>query len=96
LICINSLNKKNNRIFARIYTQLAKTELGLGKSDAAIVYIKDAMSILYQNQNNNSQKGGIVGGLDLSAAYVVEGDILSAQKNFKEAMESYKKAEKNI
>ncbi|MGV2431972.1 MAG UNVERIFIED_CONTAM: tetratricopeptide repeat protein [Rickettsiaceae bacterium] len=91
------LQGKNNMIVGRIYSRIAYAEFGQNKLDKALKDNKKAISIFLSDERRKSKDKEDTNGFndpDLGFAYVVEGDILSAQKNFKEAMESYKKAEK--
>ncbi|WP_341760915.1 tetratricopeptide repeat protein [Candidatus Tisiphia endosymbiont of Thecophora atra] len=76
--------------FSCIYTEMAKSKLGLGKVYKASEYINKA--ILLAEENNNSENINYSKNFDLAATYVVQGDILFAQDRLKQAMESYKKA----
>ncbi|MFP3035169.1 MAG: tetratricopeptide repeat protein, partial [Candidatus Tisiphia sp.] len=79
-------------IFADIYTEMARSELGLGKIDKASEYINKAIYIFAANENNDSESTNYSKNVDLADSYIVQGDILFAQDNFKQAIKSYKKA----
>jgi tetratricopeptide (TPR) repeat protein len=87
-------NKKNSKVFGRIYTQLAKSELGLGVVGKAAPHIKEAIDLLASVKSSNPHPTGVSEDPDLAAAYVVQGDVLFAQSKLKEAIESYRDAQK--
>ncbi|WP_375331338.1 tetratricopeptide repeat protein [Candidatus Tisiphia endosymbiont of Oplodontha viridula] len=76
--------------FSCIYTEMAKSKLGLGKVYKASEYINKA--ILLAEENNNSENINYSKNSDLAATYVVQGDIFFAQDDLKRSIESYKKA----
>lgn len=76
---------------ARIYTQLARSELGLGKMDECLDHINKAIN-LYLAKSRDVNDTNYYENPDLAASYVVQGEILFAQDNIKEAIASYKKA----
>jgi tetratricopeptide (TPR) repeat protein len=45
------LKHKDNKIFADIYIEMARSQLGLGKIDKAYEYINNAISILLVQEN---------------------------------------------
>ncbi|WP_341755352.1 tetratricopeptide repeat protein [Candidatus Tisiphia endosymbiont of Ptychoptera albimana] len=75
-----------------IYAIMARSELGLGKIDKASEYINKAIPIFLADENNSSEKTNYSKNTSLAASYVVQGDILFAQNNIKQAIESYKQA----
>ncbi|UCM93193.1 MAG: hypothetical protein LF884_02720 [Rickettsia endosymbiont of Cimex lectularius] len=86
------LKHKNNKIFADIYTEMAKSELGLGKVDKASEYINQAISIGLIEENTIHDKTNYSKNLDLAVNYIVQGNILFAQDKLKQAIKSYKEA----
>ncbi|WP_367363679.1 tetratricopeptide repeat protein [Candidatus Tisiphia endosymbiont of Nedyus quadrimaculatus] len=84
--------QKGSYVFSRIYTQMAKSELGLGKIDKASKHINKAMAIFSTNEYKKAETVNYLQDLDLAESYVVQGDILFAQNNIKQAIESYKQA----
>ncbi|WP_341758123.1 tetratricopeptide repeat protein [Candidatus Tisiphia endosymbiont of Ditula angustiorana] len=86
------VQSERDTIFAYIYTQMAKSELGLGKVDKASEYINKAIPISLAVENSNPEKINYSKNPSLAASYVVQGDILFAQDRLKQAIESYKKA----
>jgi tetratricopeptide (TPR) repeat protein len=72
------LKHKNNKIFADIYTEMAKSELGLGKVDKASEYINQAISIGLIEENTIHDKTNYSKNLDLAVNYIVQGNILFA------------------
>ncbi|MDD9338007.1 MAG: tetratricopeptide repeat protein [Rickettsiaceae bacterium] len=84
--------QKGSYVFSRIYTQMAKSELGLGKVDKAFKHINKAMAIFSTNEYKKTQTAHYLQDLNLAKSYVVQGDILFAQNNIKQAIESYKQA----
>jgi tetratricopeptide (TPR) repeat protein len=87
-------NKKNSKTFGCVYTQLAKSELGLGDVDKALDHIKEAIDLLASVKSSNPHPTGVSEDPDLAAAYVVQGDILFAKNDLKGAIESYRDAQK--
>ncbi|MGR0295561.1 tetratricopeptide repeat protein, partial [Klebsiella pneumoniae] len=47
------IKNEDNEIFADIYTEMARSELGLGKIDKASEYINKAIPIFLADENNN-------------------------------------------
>ncbi|MFP3017817.1 MAG: tetratricopeptide repeat protein, partial [Candidatus Tisiphia sp.] len=86
------IKNEDHEIFADIYTEMARSELGLGKIDKASEYINKAIYIFAANENNDSESTNYSKNVDLADSYIVQGDILFAQDNFKQAIKSYKKA----
>ncbi|MDR0329293.1 MAG: tetratricopeptide repeat protein [Rickettsia sp.] len=84
--------QKGSYVFSRIYTQMAKSELGLGKIDKAFKHINKAMAIFSTNEYKKAETVNYLQDLNLAKSYVVQGDILFAQNNIKQAIESYKQA----
>ncbi|WP_425364007.1 tetratricopeptide repeat protein [Candidatus Tisiphia endosymbiont of Hybos culiciformis] len=76
---------------ARIYTQLARSELGQGKMDKCLDHINKAI-VMYLAKSRDIVDTNYYENPDLAASYVVQGEILFAQDNVKEAIASYKKA----
>ena len=90
-----SSNKKNSDIFGRIYTQLARSELGLGHKDKAKSYIKEAIGLFISDKNRSTSSTEVLGDPDLAISYVVQGDVLFAKGRLEEAIKSYRHAQKN-
>ncbi|WP_341756918.1 MULTISPECIES: tetratricopeptide repeat protein [unclassified Candidatus Tisiphia] len=87
-----SSKKEDHEIFGRIYSQMAKSALGLGKLDQASEHVNQAISIFLANEHRNHKGADYSENPNLAASYVVQGDILFAQDNIKEAIKSYNKA----
>ncbi|MCC8483453.1 MAG: tetratricopeptide repeat protein [Rickettsia endosymbiont of Labidopullus appendiculatus] len=87
-----SSEKEALEILGRIYTQMASSELGLGKLDQASEHVNQAISIFLANEHKNPKDADYSEDPDLAASYVVQGNILFAQDNIKASIESYKKA----
>ncbi len=87
-----SSEKEALEILGRIYTQIASSELGLGKLDQASEHVNQAISIFLANEHKNPKDADYSEDPDLAASYVIQGNILFAQDNIKAAIESYKKA----
>jgi tetratricopeptide (TPR) repeat protein len=88
-----STKNESHEIFGRIYTQMAKSELGLRKIDAALEHTTEAIAIFLADERRNPKEADYSEDPDLAASYVVQGDILFAKDNLKQAIESYKKAQ---
>ncbi len=84
----------DHEIFGRIYTQMARSELGQGKIQEATEYIDKAITILLANTQKNLHTGDVIEDPELALSYVVKGDILFAKMQAKSAIESYREAEK--
>lgn len=89
-----SVTKADNEVWGRVYTQMAKAELGLGDIDKASDHINKALAIFLADEKRNPKNGEVSEDPDLAASYVARGDILTARENFKEAIESYRDAQK--
>ena len=85
--------KEDHEIFGRIYTQMARSELGLGEVDNASEHVTKAIAIFLADERRNPKEADYSEDPDLAASYVVQGDIFFVQDNFKQAIESYKKAQ---
>ncbi|WP_367363736.1 tetratricopeptide repeat protein [Candidatus Tisiphia endosymbiont of Nedyus quadrimaculatus] len=83
---------KDNEIFADLYVEMARSELGLGKVDKASEYINKAISIFLAHENINPKATNYSKNFNLAVSYAIEGDILFTQNNLEQAIESYKKA----
>ncbi|WP_341752419.1 MULTISPECIES: hypothetical protein [unclassified Candidatus Tisiphia] len=79
-------------ILGWIFTQMARSELGLGKLDQASDHVNKAISIFLDDERRNPKGADYSEDPDLAASYVAQGDILFAQDNIKEAIKSYNKA----
>lgn len=89
-----STKKDDHLIFGRIFTQLAKSELGLKKIDEAFNHIAKAISIFLADEIRNPKTNDISEDPDLAGSYVVQGDVLSIKNDLKQALESYRAAQK--
>jgi tetratricopeptide (TPR) repeat protein len=84
--------KETHEIFGRIFTQMARSELGLGKLDHALDHVNKAITIFLADERKNPKDADYSEDLNLAVSYVVQGDILFAQNKIKDAMGSYNKA----
>jgi len=87
------VKREDHEVFGRIYTQMAKSELGLGKIDEAMDHITKAIAIFIADERRNPKEANYSEDPDLAASYVVQGDIYFVQDNLKQAVEFYKKAQ---
>ncbi|MCC8397867.1 MAG: tetratricopeptide repeat protein [Rickettsia endosymbiont of Labidopullus appendiculatus] len=87
-----SYKKEADEVFGRIYTQMARSELGLGKLEQASDHVNKAISIFLADEHRNPKDADYSEDPDLAASYVAQGDILFAQDNIKEAIKSYNKS----
>ena len=85
--------KEDHEIFGRIFTQMARSELWLGKKAEAAEHITKAISIFLTDEQRNPKEAEYLNDPDLAASYVVQGDIFFVQDNLRQAIESYKKAQ---
>ncbi|WP_425363440.1 tetratricopeptide repeat protein [Candidatus Tisiphia endosymbiont of Hybos culiciformis] len=83
---------KTPKIVACIYSVMAKSELGLGMLDQASEHVNQAISIFLADERRNPENTDYSENPDLATSYVVQGDILFAQDNIKEAIKFYNKA----
>ena len=88
------VKKKNHEVFARIYTQTSKSELGIGMVAEGHKHINSAIDILLADESRNPKNVDYSEDPDLAAAYVTQGDIFFAQDRLKEAIDSYMDAQK--
>ncbi|WP_341748772.1 tetratricopeptide repeat protein [Candidatus Tisiphia endosymbiont of Sialis lutaria] len=86
------VKSEEHEIFGRIYTQMAKSELGMGKLDQASEHVNKAIDIFLADERRNPKDADYSEDPSLAASYVIQGDILFAQDNVKAAIESYNKA----
>ena len=80
--------KPDHEIFARIYTQIAKSKLGLNDIEAANKNIDRAISIYLADKNSLDADNHP----DLAATYIVKGDIEFTNNKYGDALNAYKKA----
>ena len=88
-----SVKREEHEVFGRIYTQMARSELGLGKIEKALEYVTKSIAIFLADEQRNPKEADYSEDTDLAASYVVQGDIFFVQDNLKQAIESYKKAQ---
>ncbi len=79
-------------ILGTIYTEMAKSELELGKMNKASDHVNQAISIFLADERRNPKDADYSEDLGLARSYVVQGDVLFVQDKIKEAIESYNKA----
>lgn len=84
---------EDHEIFARIYTEMAESELGLGNISIASEYINKAIIIFLKNNNRFAEDADYFGDIDLAISYVVQANVFVAQDNLIKAVEAYKKAQ---
>lgn len=87
-----SFKSETHPIYARIYTQFAKSEMGQGRLDKALLHINKAIEILISDERRNPKDIVQSEDPDLAASYIVQGEIFAMKNNLKAAIESYKKA----
>ncbi|WP_375334017.1 tetratricopeptide repeat protein [Candidatus Tisiphia endosymbiont of Xenochironomus xenolabis] len=87
-----SSKKEEHEIFGRIFIQMARSELGLGKLDHALEHVNRAITIFLADEHRNPKGADYSEDINLAVSYVVQGDVLFAQDNIKEAIKSYNKA----
>ncbi len=86
--------KEDHEIFGRIFTQMARSELGLGRVDEAFGHITKAISIFLTDEQRNPNRNDVSEDLDLATSYVVQGDVFFTKKDLKQSLESYRAAQK--
>jgi tetratricopeptide (TPR) repeat protein len=87
-----SHKKEFPEILSRIYLQMARSELGLGKLEQASDHINKAIFIFLTDERRTPKDADYSEDPDLAASYVVQGNILFAEDKIKEAINSYNKA----
>ncbi len=87
-----SSQKESPEILGLIYTEMARSELGLGRLDQGSNHINQAISIFLADERRNPKNADYLEDPNLATSYVVQGDILFAQDKIKEAIKSYNKA----
>ncbi|MCC8371331.1 MAG: tetratricopeptide repeat protein [Rickettsia endosymbiont of Pseudomimeciton antennatum] len=87
-----SCKKEAPEIFGRIYTQMARSELGMGKLDQSSDHVNQAISIFLADERRNPKDADYLEDPELAASYFVQGNILFAQDKIKEAIGFYNKA----
>lgn len=85
--------QEDHEIFGRIYTQMARSELGLGNINNALDYVKKAIAIFLADEQRNFKGSDYSHNPDLAASYVIQGDIFFIQDQLKQAIEFYKRAQ---
>ena len=88
-----SSKKVDHLVYGRIFTQMARAELGQKKIKEAMNHITQAITILLADEIRNPKNANFSEDEDLAESYVVQGDILSTQDHFQTAIESYRKAQ---
>lgn len=83
----------NHEIFGRIYTWMAKAELGLGKIDEAQKHVKESIAIFLEDKQRNPQNVNFSGDVDLAYSYVVQGDIYLVLGKLETAVNFYRQAQ---
>ncbi|MFP3017824.1 MAG: tetratricopeptide repeat protein, partial [Candidatus Tisiphia sp.] len=86
------IKSEDHRTFGYIYRTMARSELGLGKIDEALDHINKAIAIFLTDEHGNPKNTEYSQDLNLAGGYALQGDILFAQDNIKEAIESYKRS----
>ncbi len=91
---IHKLHRKEDyRVLARIFTQMAKAELGLGKVDKALDHIDGAVAIFLAHERVNPKGANRIDDPDLANSYIVLGDIFFTLDKFQESIRSYRAAQ---
>lgn len=91
---MHAANKREQEtIFAQIFTQKARAELGLREVDKALNHVTKAIVIFLNDERRNPREADYSEDPDLAVSYVVQGDIFFAQDKAEEAIQSYKKAQ---
>lgn len=91
---MHSNKEKNHVLLARIYTQMAKSELGLNQILEASGHITQAKEIFSKDKDSNANGDDYSENLYLADCYVVDGDILLAQNKAEQAISLYRDAQK--
>ncbi|WP_342278547.1 tetratricopeptide repeat protein [Candidatus Tisiphia endosymbiont of Myopa tessellatipennis] len=84
-----SVNKEYQEIFARIFTQMSRAELGLGNTNKALEYAQKATTIFINDPSRANKNLTTSLDINLAKAFVAEGDALAALGQNEKAAESY-------
>jgi tetratricopeptide (TPR) repeat protein len=87
------VKKESHEVFGRIYIQMAKSELGLGKIKEALEHVTKSIAIFLSDEQRNPKEADYSEDTDLALSYVVQGDIFFFQDNLIQTIEFYKKAQ---
>lgn len=89
----NVVTIKDHEVFARIYTQMSRAELGLGNTNKALKYSQKATSIFINDPSRPNQHLATSPDTELAKAFFAEGDALTALGQNENAVHYYLKAE---
>lgn len=89
----NVVTIKDHEVFARIYTQMSRAELGLGNTNKALEYAQKATSIFINDPSRPNQHLATSPDTELAKAFFAEADALTALGQNENAVHSYLKAE---
>ncbi|HJD59288.1 MAG TPA: tetratricopeptide repeat protein [Rickettsia endosymbiont of Omalisus fontisbellaquei] len=87
------VKQEEHEVFARIFVQMSRAELGLGKAKEALEYAKEAETIFVNDVSRNNKNITTSTDTQLARAYVAKGDALAALRENEKAVESYTAAE---
>ncbi|HJD59287.1 MAG TPA: tetratricopeptide repeat protein [Rickettsia endosymbiont of Omalisus fontisbellaquei] len=88
-----SITKEDNEAFGRIFTQMSRAELGLGKVKKSLEYAEKAKTIFINDTSRNNNNLIASSDTDLAKVFVAEGDALLVSGENEKAVESYAAAE---
>lgn len=83
----------NHEIFGRIFTQMSRAELGLGKHETALEYAEKAIKIFIADPSRPNKNIATSYDTELAKAFFAKGDALSAMGQYLQAMQEYLNAE---
>ncbi|ODA37410.1 hypothetical protein A8V33_01405 [Rickettsia sp. wb] len=83
----------NHEIFGRIFTQMSRAELGLGKVQEALDYSEKAIKIFIDDTSRPNKNIATSYDTELAKAFVAKGDALSALGQNQHAIREYLNAE---
>lgn len=91
---INKLSKKDNHeIFGRIFTQMSRAELGLGRVQEALDHSEKAIKIFIDDASRPNKNIATSYDTELAKAFFAKGDALSALGQNQHAIKEYLNAE---
>jgi len=88
-----SSKKEDHLVYGRIFTQKARSEVGLAKTKESLGSINKAIAILLADETRNSKNSNFFEDEDLGDSYTIQGDIFVALNRLQDAIESYRKAQ---
>lgn len=83
----------NHEIFGRIFTQMSRAELGLGKAREALEHAEKAIKIFTADTSRPNKNIATSYDTELAKAFFAKGDALSEMQQYRQAIKEYLNAE---